>query len=156
MACSSIRHQQCYFAWLFKWESIYVSPEWYIKAKEREVCKLKRSSYGFKQVSRKWIENRQLNINHIAFNNVFMIIVCLFWALTIPFSVTCMCWDVLISDTNKNDIFVANRFLYTQFTIKDICCAKYFHGLEIARFSDSTYVKQVCFGYNERCWLLSA
>ncbi|KAL2251810.1 UNVERIFIED_CONTAM: Retrovirus-related Pol polyprotein from transposon RE1 [Sesamum indicum] len=101
-----------------------------------QVCKLKMSLYGLKQVFRQW--NLKVTNNLLSFGFVQSPYVhCLFTQQTNVGLVALLVYvdDILITCSSKHKIVEIKKFLDATFTIKDLDLAKYFLGLEIARSS---------------------
>lgn len=120
-----------------------VPPDGYSKAKEGQVCKLKRSLYGLKHNSRQWNMEFTKHLSSFGFkhsqaNN------CLFiYNSNSDFKLLIVYVDdLLISSSSKELITELKHSLHVAFTIKDLGYAKYFLGLEIAQSSTGIYVNQ--------------
>ncbi|KAL0449326.1 UNVERIFIED_CONTAM: Retrovirus-related Pol polyprotein from transposon RE1 [Sesamum latifolium] len=134
----------------------YLEEEIYMQAHEGylvppgSVCKLKRSLYGLKQVSRQWnMEFKskpadcgfsQSQHDHFLFTTN---------TSTDLMGLLVYVNDVLIAGASEELILEVKAYLDSLFTIEDIGVAKYFLGLEIARSSQgipviqSKYVKDM-------------
>ncbi|KAL8540548.1 hypothetical protein ACS0TY_001979 [Phlomoides rotata] len=118
-------------------------PQGYSKGTPNQVCKLSRSLYGLKQVSREW--NSELcsklsvfGLSQSSFDH------CLFTMHTSTGFLAMLVYvdDVLITNSNPCLITQLKDFLDRQFTIKDLGLAKFFLGVEIVQNSTGTHLCQ--------------
>lgn len=125
-------------------EEIYMLlPPGYDKAKPEQVCKLLRSLYGLKQASREWnhvfcAALQEFGFQQSVHDN------CLFTKSTNTSFLALIVYvdDILITGTFEEEIVDLKAFLNTKFSIKDLCHARYFLGMEIARGSTGTFLNQ--------------
>lgn len=119
-------------------EKVYIlPPAGYTKA-DGKVCELKRSLYGFKQVSRQW--NTAFLINHgftQSKRDCSLFTMVLFF-----FAILVYVDDVLITGKDTTAILHLKQALDKAFTIKDLGHMRYFVGIEVARSSAGTPLNQ--------------
>ena len=118
-------------------------PDGYTKAAPSQICHLRRSLYGLKQVARQWnlefcYKLTQFDFTQTAHDH------CLFIKRSSKSFLALLVYvdDVLITGTNEVDILHVKRFLHSVFSIKDLGYAKYFLGLEIARSPKGMFLHQ--------------
>lgn len=107
-------------------EKAYITPpKGYDKAKEGHICRLKRSLYGFKHISRQW------NIEFTKHLHLFGFIQsqvdnCLFTHSSDKGSLILIVYvnDLLFFGTSKDLMHDLKQSLHTSFTIKDLGQAK--------------------------------
>ncbi|KAK6131783.1 hypothetical protein DH2020_034479 [Rehmannia glutinosa] len=118
-------------------------PEGNTRAREGQVCLLKRSVYGLKQASREWNTELYLKLVEYGFTQSCHDH-CLFVKSHAGGFLTLLVYvdDVLIIGSHDSDIEHLKAYLDRVFTIKDLCFDKYFLGVEIARSEQGTYLNQ--------------
>ncbi|GAA0161049.1 transmembrane signal receptor [Lithospermum erythrorhizon] len=125
-------------------EEVYMdNPEGYEKAQKGQVCKLKRSLHGLKQVSRQSnlkFTSKLLEYDFIqSYNDNCMFVLqndACFMVLIVNVD------DILVVGDSEESIVAVKYYLLDQFTIKDLGIAKYFLGIEIARSKARLFVSQ--------------
>ncbi|XP_021763640.1 uncharacterized protein LOC110728272 [Chenopodium quinoa] len=118
-------------------------PRGYTKAKEGEVCRLKKSIYCLKQASRQWnieltkyfLEKgyKQSKKDYSLFSkkeNGKQTLILVYVD------------DLLISRDNEDEVMRLKKGLNEAFTIKDLGEMRYFLGIEVARNSKGTVMNQ--------------
>lgn len=123
-------------------EEVYMTPpQCYGKAKPGLVCKLKRSLYRLKQVSRQWNMKFTLQLQNYGFKQSYHEY-CLFTYSKDYVFLDLLVYidDVLITCNFDHAISEVKEFLDYQFTIKDLLHAKYYLGLHITRSANGLYV----------------
>ncbi|KAL0320005.1 UNVERIFIED_CONTAM: Copia protein [Sesamum radiatum] len=124
-------------------EEVYMSPPDGYSAPPGQVCKLQKSLYGLKQVSRQWNLEFTLKIAEFGFKQSSHDH-CLF-IKSVPHGFLALLVyvdDILVMGPSEDLIVEVKRYLDALFTIKDLGFAKYFLGLEIARSTDGMSVTQ--------------
>ena len=118
-----------------------LSPKGYNVAKPGDVCRLRWSLYGLKQASRQWNVELSSKLKELGFHQSIFY-PCLFIKRTGSSFLTLLVYvnDVLIVGSHEDQIMLANNFLDSAFTIKDLSFAKYFLGVEIARHPHGMYL----------------
>lgn len=118
-------------------------PEGYTKAKQGQVCKLKRSIYGFKQASRecnvelsKFLKNFRMKQSKRDY--------CLFTKVQHAKTTMVLVYvdDLIITGDDEECIGVLKQELDKAFTIKDLWLMKYFLGIEVSRNAQGTMLNQ--------------
>lgn len=125
-------------------EDIYMKPpEGYHKAKEGQVCKLKRSLYSLKQASRQWNQELSkflLELGYIQSKHDYSMFVKIqgddFTVLLVYVD------DVLITGNCLQEIQSTKLALHDKFTVKDLGITKYFLGIELCHTSQGTHLNQ--------------
>jgi hypothetical protein len=132
-------------------ENVYMTqPEGFaVEGKEYMRCKLKKSIYGLKQVSRQWYikfdevirsfgfsENKVDNCIFIRFKGKDFTIIVLYVD------------DILLASNDKNMLYKTKSFLSSNFDMKDLGDASYVLGIEIHR----DWTKDV-FGLSQRSYI---
>jgi hypothetical protein len=132
-------------------ENVYMAqPEGFaVEGKEYMRCKLKKSIYGLKQVSRQWYikfdevirsfgfsENKVDNCIFIRFKGKDFTIIVLYVD------------DILLASNDKNMLYKTKSFLSSNFDMKDLGDASYVLGIEIHR----DWTKDV-FGLSQRSYI---
>jgi hypothetical protein len=140
-------------------ENVYMAqPKGFaIEGKEHMGCRLKKSIYGLKQMSRQWylkfdevikkfgfVKNQVDNCVYIKIKGSMFIILILYVD------------DILLASTNKNLLHETKGFLSSNFDMKDLGDASYVLGIEIHRdrtkgvleLSQKAYIEKVLKRYN--------
>ncbi|KAK6145605.1 hypothetical protein DH2020_022425 [Rehmannia glutinosa] len=118
-------------------------PEGYLKAKNGEVCLLKRRLYGLKQASRQWnleFSDKLINFGFVQSSHDN----CLFVKKTGAHFLALIIYvdDVIIIGNSASLICSLKNYLHDLFAIKDLGSAKYFLGLELLRTDQGTHLCQ--------------
>lgn len=116
-------------------EELYMTPpKGYLKAKNGEVYRLKKSLYGLKQASRQWNVEFTNHLESFGFeqSNADM---CLFTYDSDKGSLLLFVYvdDLLIAGSTEKLVTKLKQSLHKAFKIKDLGYAKFFLGLEVAR-----------------------
>lgn len=123
-------------------EELYMTPpKGYLKAKNGEVCHLKKSLYGLKQASCQWNVEFTNHLYQFGFEQL-KVDTCLFTYDLDKGSLILLVYvdDLLIAGSTKK--LVLKQSLHKAFTIKDLGYAKFFLGLEVARSPEGIFVNQ--------------
>ncbi|KAL0451186.1 UNVERIFIED_CONTAM: Retrovirus-related Pol polyprotein from transposon RE2 [Sesamum latifolium] len=124
-------------------EKIFMRPLEGYSVPDGHVCRLKRSLYGLKQVSRQW--NQEFTTQIAAFSFLqSKHDYCLFTKQSDHGFLMLLLYidDILITGSSLDMISEVKQYLDHLFTIKDLGVAKYFLGLEIARSAQGLAVTQ--------------
>ncbi|KAL0462665.1 UNVERIFIED_CONTAM: Retrovirus-related Pol polyprotein from transposon RE1 [Sesamum latifolium] len=124
-------------------EDLYMTPPEGYEVAPDMVCKLERSIYGLKQVSRQWNAELMSKLLEFGFKQSAHDH-CLFTKNTSTDFMALLVYvdDILLTTPTVHLIQSLKEFLHSLFTIKDLGEARYFLSLEIARSSDGLYVAQ--------------
>ncbi|KAL0348033.1 UNVERIFIED_CONTAM: Retrovirus-related Pol polyprotein from transposon RE1 [Sesamum angustifolium] len=118
-------------------------PDDFIGAQPGQVCKLQKSLYGLKQVSRQW--NLELTTKLLDFGfQQSSHEHCLFIKHSDGEFTALLVYvdDILLTGSSDATLHAINEYLDRLFTIKNLGPAKYFLGLELARSSHGLHVTQ--------------
>ncbi|KAK4391492.1 Retrovirus-related Pol polyprotein from transposon RE1 [Sesamum angolense] len=125
-------------------EEVYmVPPEGYTCAVPGQLCRLKRSLYSLKQVSRQWnigLTTKLQDFGYVQCPHEY----CLFLKITSTCFVGMLIYvdDIILIGNSEDEIASVKSYLHSLFTIKDLGFAKYFLGLELARSTHGLLVTQ--------------
>ncbi|KAF5459175.1 hypothetical protein F2P56_023153 [Juglans regia] len=118
-------------------------PPGYTKGSPNQVCKLLKSLYGLKQVSRQWYSKFSSSLIAFGFQQS-KADYSLFTKLDGTSFIALLVYvdDIIIAGNCSSSIASLKCFLNTQFKIKDLGCLRYFLGLEVVRSSKGIHLCQ--------------
>lgn len=125
-------------------EEIYIVPPPGLRQQgEQMVCRLNKSLYGLKRVSRQWFFKFSEAIRVVGYTQSKSDY-SLFTRKVGKSFTTLLIYvdDILITSNDLMAITALKSFLHTRFRIKDLGDLKFFLGIEIARSADDIFISQ--------------
>ncbi|KAL0414235.1 UNVERIFIED_CONTAM: Retrovirus-related Pol polyprotein from transposon RE2 [Sesamum radiatum] len=118
-------------------------PEGYAKAQPGQVCRLRRSLYGFKQASRQWhleLTSKLIDFGFLQSPHDN----CLFLKGSGADFIALLVYvdDIILTGASECQLTAVKDYLDRLFTIKDLGPAKYFLGLELIHSTHGLHVSQ--------------
>jgi hypothetical protein len=118
-------------------------PPGYSVGGPNQVCKLFKSLYRFKQASHQWYSIFSLFLVAFGFTQS-KADYSLFTKMDDSSFTTLLVYvdDIIVVDNCISFIESLKTFMHKQFKIKDLCCLRYFFGMEVARSSTGIHLYQ--------------